>query len=176
MSDADLSNAVDFMYSVTDRLTIGQTHALVAALSYSELPTQHFTFTSHSSKVGILNSLLALKSINRTHDVSKSNEVLDFVRTTTMTESRTNASKFIVLIVMQGTAVPVLTEWAAEDLTTGYNTQFVVVGLDSLTSADQALLLKVTTDESRVFYVSDFRYSCNVVPNVTNILGKLYDV
>jgi hypothetical protein len=80
------------------------------------------------------------------------------------------------MIIMQGTAVPITTQWAAEDLVTDYNMQFVVLGLDSLTSTDQALLSIVAADESRIFYVSDFRYSCNVVPNVTNIIGKLQGV
>ncbi|XP_062580700.1 uncharacterized protein LOC134242614 [Saccostrea cucullata] len=178
MSDTDLSNAVDFIYNITDRLTIGQSNTLVAALTYSVRSTQHFSLNSHSTKAAVLSSLASLKSVNRSHDESNPNEALDFVRVTTLTGSRATSSKFVVLILMQGPATAssrTTTKWAAEDLYDEHKVNYVTLGLDSLTDSDKSLLTDITKDGLKTFYVSDFKYSCNVVPNVTSLIDSSAD-
>ncbi|XP_061170228.1 collagen alpha-3(VI) chain-like [Saccostrea echinata] len=177
MSDTDLSNAVDFIYNITDRLTIGPTNTLVAALTYSDRSTQHFSLNSYPTKGAVLSSLAALKSVNRSHDKSNPNEALETVRLTTLKGSRASSSKFVVLIVMQGPAADsrTTTKWAAEDLSADYKATLVTLGLDSLSDSDKYLMTSITQDESKTFYVIDFKFSCNVIPNVTNLIDSSAD-
>lgn len=171
MSATDLSNAVDFIYYITERLTIGPSNTLVTAVTYSKTPTQHFILTAYSSKEAVLSALATVKSANRSFEESNSNEVLDFFRTTGFRDSRTTSSKLVVLIMVKGPTSRTLTTWAAQDLFTAYSNTIITVGLDSLTDSDKNLLLSIAKDDSRTFYVSDFKYSCHIVPNITNLIG-----
>lgn len=171
MSATDLSNAVDFIYYITERLTIGPSNTLVTAVTYSKTPTQHFNLTAYSSKGAVLSALATMKSANRSFEESNSNEVLDFFRTTGFRDSRTTSSKLVVLIMVQGPTRTIQTQWAAEDLFKIYNNVIITVGLDSLTDRDKSLLQTIAKDDSRTFYVSDFKYSCHIVPNITNLIG-----
>lgn len=171
MSATDLSNAVDFIYYITERLTIGPSNTLVTAVTYSKTPTQHFNLTAYSSKGAVLSALATMKSANRSFEESNSNEVLDFFRTTGFRDSRTTSSKLVVLIMVQGPTRTIQTQWAAEDLFKIYNNVIITVGLDSLTNRDKSLLQTIAKDDSRTFYVSDFKYSCHIVPNITNLIG-----
>lgn len=171
MSATDLSNAVDFIYYITERLTIGPSNTLVTAVTYSKTPTQHFNLTAYSSKGAVLSALATIKSANRSFEESNSNEVLDFFRTTGFRDSRTTSSKLVVLIMVKGPTRTIQTQWAAEDLFKIYNNVIITVGLDSLTDRDKSLLQTIAKDDSRTFYVSDFKYSCHIVPNITNLIG-----
>lgn len=171
MSATDLSNAVDFIYYITERLTIGPSNTLVTAVTYSKTPTQHFNLTAYSSKGAVLSALATMKSANRSFEESNSNEVLDFFRTTGFRDSRTTSSKLVVLIMVKGPTRTIQTQWAAEDLFKIYNNVIITVGLDSLTNRDKSLLQTIAKDDSRTFYVSDFKYSCHIVPNITNLIG-----
>lgn len=171
MSATDLSNAVDFIYYITERLTIGPSNTLVTAVTYSKTPTQHFNLTAYSSKGAVLSALATMKSENRSFEESNSNEVLDFFRTTGFRDSRTTSSKLVVLIMVKGPTRTIQTQWAAEDLFKIYNNVIITVGLDSLTDRDKSLLQTIAKDDSRTFYVSDFKYSCHIVPNITNLIG-----
>lgn len=171
MSATDLSNAVDFIYYITERLTIGSSNTLVTAVTYSKTPTQHFNLTAYSSKGAVLSALATMKSANRSFEESNSNEVLDFFRTTGFRDSRTTSSKLVVLIMVKGPTRTIQTQWAAEDLFKIYNNVIITVGLDSLTDRDKSLLQTIAKDDSRTFYVSDFKYSCHIVPNITNLIG-----
>uniref|UniRef100_K1QY13 Uncharacterized protein n=1 Tax=Magallana gigas TaxID=29159 RepID=K1QY13_MAGGI len=121
MSATDLSNAVDFIYYITERLTIGPSNTLVTAVTYSKTPTQHFNLTAYSSKEAVLSALATMKSANRSFEESNSNEVLDFFRTTGFRDSRTTSSKLVVLIMVKGPTSRTLTTWAAQDLFDVYN-------------------------------------------------------
>lgn len=171
MSATDLSNAVDFIYYITERLIIGPSNTLVTAVTYSKTPTQHFNLTAYSSKGAVLSALATMKSANRSFEESNSNEVLDFFRTTGFRDSRTTSSKLVVLIMVKGPTRTIQTQWAAEDLFKIYNNVIITVGLDSLTNRDKSLLQTIAKDDSRTFYVSDFKYSCHIVPNITNLIG-----
>lgn len=171
MSATDLSNAVDFIYYITERLTIGPSNTLVTAVTYSKTPTQHFNLTAYSSKGAVLSALATMKSANRSFEESNSNEVLDFFRTRGFRDSRTTSSKLVVLIMVKGPTRTIQTQWAAEDLFKIYNNVIITVGLDSLTDRDKSLLQTIAKDDSRTFYVSDFKYSCHIVPNITNLIG-----
>lgn len=171
MSATDLSNAVDFIYYITERLTIGPSNTLVTAVTYSKTPTQHFNLTAYSSKGAVLSALATMKSANRSFEESNSNEVLDFFRTTGFRDSRTTSSKLVVLIMVKGPTRTIQTQWAAEDLFKIYNNVIITVGLDSLTNRDKSLLQTIAKDDSRTFYVGDFKYSCHIVPNITNLIG-----
>ena len=171
MSEADLSYTVDFLYEITSRLTVGTNNSLVAVLTYSKYVTQHFNLSAYSSKEQLLPALLAVKSANRTDEESNSNGVLDSIRTQIFTNSRTTSAKVVLLTLLQGPQIPILTEWAADDLSSTYGNVLLTVGLDSLTESDKTLLKKIAKDDSRAFYVSDFKYSCHIVPNVTNLIG-----
>lgn len=171
MSAADLSHTVDFLYEITSRLTVGTNNSLVAVLTYSKYVTQHFNLSAYSSKEQLLPALLAVKSANRTDEESNSNGVLDSIRTQIFTNSRTTSAKVVLLTLLQGPQIPILTEWAADDLSSTYGNVLLTVGLDSLTESDKTLLKKIAKDDSRAFYVSDFKYSCHIVPNVTNLIG-----
>lgn len=171
MSATDLSNAVDFIYYITERLTIGPSNTLVTAVTYSKTPTQHFNLTAYSSKGAVLSALATMKSANRSFEESNSNEVLDFFRTTGFRDSRTTSSKLVVLIMVKGPTRTIQTQWAAEDLFKIYNNVIITVGLDSLTNRDKSLLQTIAKDDSRTFYVSDLKYSCHIVPNITNLIG-----
>lgn len=175
MSATDLSNAVDFIYYITERLTIGPSNTLVTAVTYSKTPTQHFNLTAYSSKEAVLSALATMKSANRSFEESNSNEVLDFFRTTGFRDTRTTSLKLVVLIMVKGPTSLTLTDWAAQDLFNAYSNTIITVGLDSLTDSDKNLLLTISKDDSRTFYVSDFKYSCHIVPNITNLIDSTAD-
>lgn len=171
MSATDLSNAVDFIHYITERLTIGHSNSLVTAVTYSRSATQHFNLTAYSSKEAVLSALATMKSANRSFEESNSNEVLDFIRTRGFSDSRTTSTKLVVLIMVKGPTGTIQTKWAAEDLFNIYNNAIITVGLDSLTDSDKSLLQYIAKDDSRTFYVSDFKYSCHIVPNITILIG-----
>lgn len=175
MSATDLSNAVDFIYNITERLTIGLSNSLVAAVTYSKYSTQYFNLTAHSSKEAVLSAFATMKSANRTFEDSNSNEVLDFIRTRIFPGSRATSEKLVVLIMVKGPTGTVQTIWAGEDLFKDYTTELITVGLDSLTDIDKSLLRSIAKDDSRTFYVSDFKYSCHIVPNVTILIDSTAD-
>lgn len=175
MSATDLSNAVDFIFHITERLTIGPSNALVTAVTYSRSVTQHFNLTVYSSKEAVLSALSTMKSANRSFEESNSNEVLDFIRTRGFSNSRTTSTKLVVLIMVKGPTGTTQTKWAAEDLFNLYNNAIITVGLDSLTDNDKSLLQYIAKDDSRTFYVSDFKYSCHIVPNITILIGMYKD-
>lgn len=175
MSATDLSNAVDFIFYITERLTIGPSNALVTAVTYSRSVTQHFNLTVYSSKEAVLSALSTMKSANRSFEESNSNEVLDFIRTRGFSDSRTTSTKLVVLIMVKGPTGTTQTKWAAEDLFNIYNNAIITVGLDSLTDNDKSLLQYIAKDDSRTFYVSDFKYSCHIVPNITILIDSTAD-
>lgn len=47
----------------------------------------------------------------------------------------------------------------------------IIVGLDFLIDSDKNFFLFIVKDDLRMFYVSDFKYSCYIVLNIINLIG-----
>lgn len=52
-----------------------------------------------------------------------------------------------------------------------YSNIIIIVGLDFLIDSDKNFFLIILKDDLRMFYVSDFKYSCYIVLNIINLIG-----
>lgn len=176
LNQTDLEYSVDFLYDVTDFLTIGSSEIKISIVTFSNVSIVQHDFNSLSDKAAVLAALVNLKSIT-TAGGTKTYEALNDANNlfTSASSGRRTGVNQTVVVLTDGKSDNLLSTRAAADTLQFQGIEVFAVGVGSEVVDDKTELYAIATDPDSYYQhdIENFIHLCNVVPTLALKLGKL---
>lgn len=176
LNQTDLEYSVDFLYDVTDFLTIGSSDIKISIVTFSNVSIVQHDFNSLSDKDAVLAALVNLKSI-KTAGGTKTYEALNDSNSlfTSASSGRRTGVNQTVVVLTDGKSDNLLSTRAAADTLHIQGIEVFSVGVGSEVVDDKTELYAIATDPDSYYQhdIENFIHLCNVVPTLALKLGKL---
>lgn len=174
LDSSNIADAIEFVYNVTEWLSIGQNDIMLSLVSYSSDVREEFPLGMFVNKTELLSAIsyLNMTSGGGTYTF----DALKFVLTSSFNESvggRSTAAKAVVVITDGASSNPLETANAASELKVELNADVFSIGVGN--EKDQQELNDIASDPDSYFAMSieDYVYLCNLVPSLVFKLGML---
>ncbi|XP_033744266.1 collagen alpha-3(VI) chain-like [Pecten maximus] len=160
--------AVNFIYNVTEWLTIGPDDILVSVVTFNTSPKEHFKLKQFNNKSELLPQIKQV-AYGNTRGTTDTAEALRFVRQNSFllqNGGRPNANTTVVLLTDGQSDDRSGTLHEASWLKSTMNTEIFVVGIGSAVSRSNDEIRGVSSDPDSYYIqqVDSFIYLCNLVP------------
>lgn len=176
LNQTDLEYSVDFLYDVTNFLTIGSSDIKISIVTFSNVSIVQHDFNSFSDKAAVLAALVNLKSIT-TAGGTKTYEALNDANNlfTSASSGRRSGVNQTVVVLTDGKSDNLLSTRAAADTLQFQGIEVFAVGVGSEVVDDKTELYAIATDPDSYYQhdIENFIHLCNVVPTLALKLGKL---
>lgn len=176
LNQTDLEYSVDFLYDVTDFLTIGSSDIKISIVTFSNVSIVQHDFNSLSDKDAVLAALVNLKSI-KTAGGTKTYEALNDSNSlfTSASSGRRTGVNQTVVVLTDGKSDNLLSTRAAAENLQSQGIEVFSVGVGSEVVDDKTELYAIATDPDSYYQhdIENFIHLCNVVPTLALKLGKL---
>lgn len=176
LNQTDLEYSVDFLYDVTNFLTIGSSDIKISIVTFSNVSIVQHDFNSLSDKAAVLAALVNLKSI-KTAGGTKTYEALNDSNSlfTSASSGRRTGVNQTVVVLTDGKSDNLLSTRAAADTLQFQGIEVFAVGVGSEVVDDKTELYAIATDPDSYYQhdIENFIHLCNVVPTLALKLGKL---
>ncbi|CAC5409024.1 COL14A [Mytilus coruscus] len=175
VTESNFNEAINFIYMVTEYLTIGNDAIMVSIVTYSTTYSLEFALNTYSTNTSVLTAINGL--IGTTTDGNTyTGEALRFVQTyilQTSNGARTGVDKVVVVLTDGASNGAIDPGTAADSLRTdGVEVFAVGIGTSHLNE-----LQDIANDPASyyVMYVSDFIFLCGLIPALVPKLGNYLD-
>lgn len=176
LNQTDLEYSLDFLYDVTNFLTIGSSEIKISIVTFSNVSIVQHDFNSLSDKAAVLAALVNLKSIT-TAGGTKTYEALNDANNlfTSASSGRRTGVNQTVVVLTDGKSDNLLSTRAAADTLQFQGIEVFAVGVGSEVVDDKTELYAIATDPDSYYQhdIENFIHLCNVVPTLALKLGKL---
>lgn len=176
LNQTDLEYSLDFLYDVTNFLTIGSSEIKISIVTFSNVSIVQHDFNSLSDKDAVLAALQNLKSI-KTAGGTKTYEALNDSNSlfTSASSGRRTGVNQTVVVLTDGKSDNLLSTRAAADTLHIQGIEVFSVGVGSEVVDDKTELYAIATDPDSYYQhdIENFIHLCNVVPTLALKLGKL---
>lgn len=176
LNQTDLEYSLDFLYDVTNFLTIGSSEIKISIVTFSNVSIVQHDFNSLSDKDAVLAALVNLKSI-KTAGGTKTYEALNDSNSlfTSASSGRRTGVNQTVVVLTDGKSDNLLSTRAAADTLHIQGIEVFSVGVGSEVVDDKTELYAIATDPDSYYQhdIENFIHLCNVVPTLALKLGKL---
>lgn len=176
LNQTDLEYSLDFLYDVTNFLTIGSSDIKISIVTFSNVSIVQHDFNSLSDKAAVLAALVNLKSIT-TAGGTKTYEALNDSNSlfTSASSGRRTGVNQTVVVLTDGKSDNLLSTRAAADTLQFQGIEVFAVGVGSEVVDDKTELYAIATDPDSYYQhdIENFIHLCNVVPTLALKLGKL---
>lgn len=176
LNQTDLEYSVDFLYDVTNFLTIGSSDIKISIVTFSNVSIVQHDFNSLSDKDAVLAALVNLKSI-KTAGGTKTYEALNDSNSlfTSASSGRRTGVNQTVVVLTDGKSDHLLSTRAAADTLHFQGIEVFAVGVGSEVVDDKTELYAIASDPDSYYQhdIENFIHLCNVVPTLALKLGKL---
>lgn len=176
LNQTDLEYSVDFLYDVTNFLTIGSSDIKISIVTFSNVSIVQHDFNSLSDKAAVLAALVNLKSIT-TAGGTKTYEALNDSNSlfTSASSGRRTGVNQTVVVLTDGKSDNLLSTRAAAETLHIQGIEVFSVGVGSEVVDDKTELYAIATDPDSYYQhdIENFIHLCNVVPTLALKLGKL---
>ncbi|VDI82439.1 Hypothetical predicted protein [Mytilus galloprovincialis] len=164
VTESNFNEAVNFIYMVTEYLTIGNDAIMVSIVTYSDSNRLEFAFNAYSTNTSLLaaiNSLSGTVTTGSTH----TGEALQYVQSNILQISngaRTGVDK-VVVVLTDGASNGVIDPGTAADSLRSEGVEVFAVGIGTSHLNE---LQDIANDPAsyHVMYVSEFIYLCGLIP------------
>lgn len=176
LNQTDLEYSLDFLYDVTNFLTIGSSDIKISIVTFSNVSIVQHDFNSLSDKDAVLAALVNLKSI-KTAGGTKTYEALNDSNSlfTSASSGRRTGVNQTVVVLTDGKSDNLLSTRAAADTLHIQGIEVFAVGVGSEVVDEKTELYAIATDPDSYYQhdIENFIHLCNVVPTLALKLGKL---
>lgn len=176
LNQTDLEYSLDFLYDVTNFLTIGSSEIKISIVTFSNVSIVQHDFNSLSDKAAVLAALENLKSIT-TAGGTKTYEALNDANNlfTSASSGRRTGVNQTVVVLTDGKSDHLLSTRAAADTLHFQGIEVFAVGVGSEVVDDKTELYAIASDPDSYYQhdIENFIHLCNVVPTLALKLGKL---
>lgn len=176
LNQTDLEYSLDFLYDVTNFLTIGSSDIKISIVTFSNVSIVQHDFNSLSDKDAVLAALVNLKSI-KTAGGTKTYEALNDSNSlfTSASSGRRTGVNQTVVVLTDGKSDNLLSTRAAADTLHIQGIEVFSVGVGSEVVDDKTELYVIASDPDSYYQhdIENFIHLCNVVPTLALKLGKL---
>lgn len=176
LNQTDLEYSIDFLYDVTEFLTIGPSDIKISIVTFSNVSIVQHNFNSLSNKSDVLTALQNLKSIT-TAGGTKTYEALNDANSlfTSASSGRRTGVNQTVVVLTDGKSDNLLSTRAAADALHLQGIEVFSVGVGSEVVDDKTELYAIASDPDSYYQhdIENFIHLCNVVPTLAVKLGKL---
>lgn len=176
LNQTDLEYSLDFLYDVTNFLTIGSSDIKISIVTFSNVSIVQHDFNSLSDKDAVLAALVNLKSI-KTAGGTKTYEALNDSNSlfTSASSGRRTGVNQTVVVLTDGKSDNLLSTRAAAENLQSQGIEVFSVGVGSEVVDDKTELYAIATDPDSYYQhdIENFIHLCNVVPTLALKLGKL---
>lgn len=176
LNQTDLEYSLDFLYDVTNFLTIGSSDIKISIVTFSNVSIVQHDFNSLSDKDAVLAALQNLKSI-KTAGGTKTYEALNDSNSlfTSASSGRRTGVNQTVVVLTDGKSDNLLSTRAAADTLHFQGIEVFAVGVGSEVVDDKTELYVIASDPDSYYQhdIENFIHLCNVVPTLALKLGKL---
>lgn len=176
LNQTDLEYSIDFLYDVTNFLTIGPSDIKISIVTFSNVSIVQHDFNSLSSKSEVLAALQSLKSIT-TAGGTKTYAALNDSNSlfTSASSGRRTGVNQTVVVLTDGKSDNLLSTRAAADALHLQGIEVFSVGVGSEVVDDKTELYAIASDPDSYYQhdIENFIHLCNVVPTLALKLGKL---
>lgn len=176
LNQTDLEYSLDFLYDVTNFLTIGPSDIKISIVTFSNVSIVQHDFNSLSDKDAVLAALVNLKSI-KTAGGTKTYEALNDANNlfTSASSGRRTGVNQTVVVLTDGKSDNLLSTRAAAETLHIQGIEVFSVGVGSEVVDDKTELYAIASDPDSYYQhdIENFIHLCNVVPTLALKLGKL---
>lgn len=176
LSQTNLNYSIDFLYDVTEFLTIGSSDIKISIVTFSNVSIVQHDFNSLSDKDAVLTALESLKSIT-TAGGTKTYEALNDANTlfTSASSGRRTGVNQTVVVLTDGKSDNLLNTRSAAETLHMQGIEVFSVGVGSEVVDDKTELYAIASDPDSYYQhdIENFIHLCNVVPTLALKLGKL---
>ncbi|XP_063414974.1 collagen alpha-1(XIV) chain-like [Mytilus trossulus] len=169
IQERHFDEAVEFIYNVTEFLTIDEQHLKVSVMTFSSDNRLDIAFDSYTNKTELLQKINNLKG-TITNGNTQTGMAINYTQSTILTTAKgARSGAEVAVIVMtdgQSSGYP-KPETEADNLRADGADVFSL-GIGSALSASNAELKGIASDPDSYYllYVSSFVYLCNLVPDL----------
>ncbi|XP_052078441.1 collagen alpha-1(XIV) chain-like isoform X1 [Mytilus californianus] len=164
VAESNFNEAINFIYMVTEYLTIGNNAIMVSIVTYSTTYSLEFALDTYSTNTSVLtaiNGLIGTTTDGNTH----TGEALQYVQTyilQTSNGARTGVDK-VVVVLTDGASNGAIDPGTAADSLRSDGVEVFAVGIGTSHLNE---LQDIANDPASyyVMYVSDFIYLCGLIP------------
>ncbi|XP_052078442.1 collagen alpha-1(XIV) chain-like isoform X2 [Mytilus californianus] len=172
VAESNFNEAINFIYMVTEYLTIGNNAIMVSIVTYSTTYSLEFALDTYSTNTSVLtaiNGLIGTTTDGNTH----TGEALQYVQTyilQTSNGARTGVDK-VVVVLTDGASNGAIDPGTAADSLRSDGVEVFAVGIGTSHLNE---LQDIANDPASyyVMYVSDFIYLCGLIPALVPKLAK----
>ena len=178
LTSDDIDSIAQFIYNVTERLTIGQNDSLLTIITYMDSPVLQINKTSYNNNQTILLMEIAkLRTNLGTLSGSAATHVaLEYLQTTAGIYDNNNAERLLIVIMSQGSLSEAQTQFSLFRLSS-LSLTISVVGIgDKLTVNSSEPRTVIATQETYYHYVKDMLYLCWEVPDISVFIGRFFSI
>ncbi|XP_063416339.1 von Willebrand factor A domain-containing protein 2-like [Mytilus trossulus] len=176
VTGSNFNEAVNFIYMVTEYLTIGNDAFMVSIVTYSGSNRLEFalnTYSTNTSLLAAINGLSGTVTTGNTH----TGEALQYVQSDILQISngaRTGVDK-VVVVLTDGASNGAIDPGAAADSLRSDGVEVFAVGIGTSHLIE---LQDIANDPAsyHVMYVSEFIYLCGLIPALVPKLGNYSDI
>lgn len=176
LNQTDLEYSIDFLYDVTEFLTIGPSDIKISIVTFSTVSIVQHNFNSLSNKSDVLTALQNLKSIT-TAGATKTYEALNDANSlfTSASSGRRTGVNQTVVVLTDGKSDNLLNTNISAQALQSKGIEVFCVGVGSEVVDDKTELYAIASDPDSYYQhdIESFIHLCNVVPTLAVKLGKL---
>uniref|UniRef100_K1PQ87 Collagen alpha-1(XIV) chain n=1 Tax=Magallana gigas TaxID=29159 RepID=K1PQ87_MAGGI len=169
LSQTNLNYSIDFLYDVTEFLTIGSSDIKISIVTFSNVSIVQHDFNSLSDKAAVLTALESLKSIT-TAGGTKTYEALNETNTlfTSASSGRRTGVNQTVVVLTDGKSDNLLNTRSAAETLHMQGIEVFSVGVGSEVVDDKTELYAIASDPDSYYQhdIENFIHLCNVVPTL----------
>lgn len=168
VKEADFDESVDFVYNVTEYLSIGTSEMQVSIVIFSSSHSEEFDLNDFTSKADLLNAIKNLRG-TRTTGKTYTYDAIDYVKDNSFTSAkggRSGANRTVVILTDGLSNNFTRTVTAADELRAGLGAEVFAIGIGSTVSKSNDELKGIASDPDSyyVHYIDTFVYLCNLIP------------
>lgn len=169
LNHTDLEYSIDFLYDVTEFLTIGPSDIKISIITFSNVSIVRHDFNSLSTQSDVLTALLNLKSLT-TAGGTKTYEALDDASNlfTSGSSGRRTGVNQTVVVLTDGKSDNLLFTNASAQTLQNQGIEVFSVGVGSEVVDDKTELYAIASNPDSYYQhdIENFIYLCNVVPTL----------
>ena len=173
----EIVEAIDFIYNVTQWLTVGTSDILISVVTFSTDVTEQFPLSSYSDRTTLLSAIQSLSSLTPS-GATYTFDALTYVKTTSflaINGGRSSAAKAVLVMTDgQSTNYP-STKQEADQIRSDLSAEVFAIGIgDAGTPTNNIEIPAIASDPDSyyTYYVESFEFLCSIIPSIVPKLGE----
>ncbi|CAC5408980.1 unnamed protein product [Mytilus coruscus] len=165
---SDVTDAIEFIYNVTEWLTIGDNNTLISLVTFSDNVTEEFSLGNFRNKTDLLSAIESLSNMT-SYGGTFTFDALEFVLTSSFNESsggRSGAERAVVVLTDGASLNYIQTVTMADRIRSELDAEIFSIGIGSTQDSDELNDIANDPDSYYALSVQDYVYLCNLVPTL----------